>query len=93
MPAWAGRPQDLKNFCYNYRMKNKILILLAVVLIILVAWMFVGKKAVSQTGSQLGERCGGNMTNAPVCATGLHCAPEAGSHLPFGDVGGQCVKD
>lgn len=40
-----------------------------------------------------GERCGGNMTNAPVCATGTHCAAEPGSHLPMGDVGGICVKD
>ena len=43
--------------------------------------------------SVLGEHCGGNMTTAPVCSTGLHCAPVAGSRLPFGDVGGTCVKD
>ncbi len=40
-----------------------------------------------------GDRCGGNMTNAPICGSGLHCTPESGSHLPFGDVGGTCVKD
>jgi hypothetical protein len=40
-----------------------------------------------------GERCGGNMTTASVCATGLHCAPTPGSHLPFGDVGGTCVHN
>jgi hypothetical protein len=40
-----------------------------------------------------GERCGGNMTTAPTCGAGYHCAPEPGSHLPFGDVGGVCVKD
>ena len=40
-----------------------------------------------------GERCGGNMLNAPVCTTGYHCAPEPGSHLPFGDVGGTCVSN
>ncbi len=40
-----------------------------------------------------GQRCGGNMTNAPVCAAGLQCIPEPGSHLPFGDVGGMCVKE
>jgi hypothetical protein len=40
-----------------------------------------------------GERCGGNMTSAPVCAAGYHCAPAPGSHLPFGDVGGICVAD
>ncbi len=39
------------------------------------------------------QRCGGNMMNAPTCATGYHCAPEPGSHLPFGDVGGICVRD
>ncbi|MDE2001874.1 MAG: hypothetical protein KGI60_04915 [Patescibacteria group bacterium] len=38
-----------------------------------------------------GERCGGNMRNAPVCITGYKCAPDSGSHLPFGDVGGTCV--
>ncbi len=42
---------------------------------------------------QSGEHCGGNMQNAPVCASGLHCAPTPGSHLPFGDVGGTCVPD
>ncbi len=40
-----------------------------------------------------GERCGGNMTTAPVCTTGYHCAPTPGSHLPFGDVGGTCVTN
>jgi hypothetical protein len=40
-----------------------------------------------------GERCGGNMTTAPVCQTGYHCAPTPGSHLPFGDVGGTCVAN
>ena len=40
-----------------------------------------------------GERCGGNMTTAPKCTAGFHCAPVPGSHLPFGDVGGLCVSD
>lgn len=40
----------------------------------------------------LGEHCGGNMMNAPVCAEGLHCAATPGSHLPMGDVGGTCVS-
>ncbi len=40
-----------------------------------------------------GERCGGNMTTAPQCMIGYHCAPAPGSHLPFGDVGGICVSD
>jgi hypothetical protein len=43
------------------------------------------------TGVGAGQHCGGNMMNAPVCATGYRCAPEPGSHLPFGDVGGICV--
>ena len=43
--------------------------------------------------SGAGERCGGNMTTAPTCAAGLHCAPAPGSHLPFGDVGGICVAN
>lgn len=41
----------------------------------------------------LGEHCGGNMTTARSCSTGLRCAPTAGSHLPMGDVGGTCVKE
>jgi hypothetical protein len=40
-----------------------------------------------------GEHCGGNMTTAPTCATGYHCAPTPGSHLPFGDVGGICMAN
>ena len=40
-----------------------------------------------------GEHCGGNMTTAATCATGYHCAPTPGSHLPFGDVGGTCVAN
>jgi len=40
-----------------------------------------------------GERCGGNMTTAPVCGSGLHCAQVLGSKLPFGDIGGVCVAD
>lgn len=43
--------------------------------------------------SGAGERCGGNMRNAPTCATGYHCTPASGSHLPFGDIGGTCVAD
>lgn len=40
-----------------------------------------------------GERCGGNRSTAPVCVTGFTCTPVSGSHLPFGDVGGTCVKN
>ncbi len=40
-----------------------------------------------------GEHCGGNMTTALACSTGYHCAPTPGSNLPFGDVGGTCVKN
>lgn len=39
----------------------------------------------------IGERCGGNMTTAPICESGLHCVPVQGSRLPFGDVGGVCA--
>ncbi len=44
-------------------------------------------------GAGAGEHCGGNMLNASTCATGYHCAPAPGSHLPFGDVGGICVPN
>ncbi len=40
-----------------------------------------------------GMRCGGNMLGAPICTDGFHCAPAAGVLLPFGDVGGTCVKN
>jgi hypothetical protein len=40
-----------------------------------------------------GGRCGGNMTTAPGCMVGYHCAPDPTSHLPFGDVGGTCVSN
>ena len=40
-----------------------------------------------------GEHCGGNMATAASCASGLHCAPTPGSHLPMGDVGGTCVAN
>ncbi|MDD5068332.1 MAG: hypothetical protein PHS53_02840 [Candidatus Pacebacteria bacterium] len=42
--------------------------------------------------ADLGEHCGGNTSNPPVCAETLYCAPEPGSHLPFGDVGGVCME-
>lgn len=38
-----------------------------------------------------GQRCGGNIVNAPVCATGYQCEPNPSSTAPFGDVGGVCV--
>jgi hypothetical protein len=47
----------------------------------------------SSATAGLGEHCGGNMTTAAACSAGLHCAPTAGSHLPFGDVGGTCVAN
>ncbi|MES2225917.1 MAG: hypothetical protein V4480_03880 [Patescibacteria group bacterium] len=40
-----------------------------------------------------GEHCGGNMATAKQCVAGFHCAPEPGSHLPFGDVGGICIAN
>jgi len=47
----------------------------------------------AQPAAGAGERCGGNMTTAPGCVSGYHCAPNPGSHLPFGDVGGTCVAN
>jgi hypothetical protein len=41
----------------------------------------------------VGEHCGGNITNAPVCSIGYHCTPVVGSNLPFGDIGGICVAN
>ncbi len=83
-------------------MKIKYLFFL-IVLVILVGIYFVlanslkFKLPITATSTPvtagLGERCGGNMTNAPQCLAGLHCVPEAGSHLPFGDVGGVCAVD
>lgn len=49
--------------------------------------------SVSGTFALPGEHCGGNMSTALTCSTGYHCAPTPGSKLPFGDVGGTCVKD
>jgi hypothetical protein len=40
-----------------------------------------------------GEHCGGNIATALVCDVNYHCAPEPGSTLPFGDVGGICIAD
>jgi hypothetical protein len=40
-----------------------------------------------------GEHCGGNMATAKQCIAGYRCAPDPASHLPFGDVGGSCVKN
>lgn len=54
---------------------------------------FVVKVTLGHPTAGAGQRCGGNMTNAPVCTSGYHCAPEPGSHLPFGDVGGVCVAN
>lgn len=47
----------------------------------------------STAGGGAGAHCGGNILNPPTCATGYHCAPTPGSHLPFGDVGGTCVAN
>jgi len=85
-----------------------ILIAAALLLIVLGAWYAMRTPAPQPAAPQptpaqapppghpvvgLGEHCGGNMTTAPVCAAGFHCAPTPGSHLPFGDVGGTCVAD
>jgi hypothetical protein len=47
----------------------------------------------TSSGAGAGEHCGGNMTTAKQCIAGYTCTPVAGSHLPFGDVGGTCVKN
>jgi hypothetical protein len=39
------------------------------------------------------EHCGGNIANPSSCISGYYCAPDPSSHLPFGDVGGICVRD
>ncbi len=39
----------------------------------------------------LGQHCGGNIVNPPVCQTGYVCTSVPGSNLPFGDVGGTCI--
>ncbi|MBU6500999.1 MAG: hypothetical protein KGJ89_02635 [Patescibacteria group bacterium] len=79
-------------------MNKKIQIVISVAVVVFIGgyMIFVNKNANTNTFAHVageGERCGGNMTTAPVCASGFHCAPEPGSHLPFGDVGGTCVKD
>jgi hypothetical protein len=57
-------------------------------------FMFNGSELVASAPvANQGQACGGNMTIAPVCITGYHCAPRPGSHLPFGDVGGVCVAN
>jgi hypothetical protein len=40
-----------------------------------------------------GERCGGNMTTAPVCITGYHCGAAPGQRPFIGDIGGICIKN
>jgi hypothetical protein len=42
--------------------------------------------------AQIGEKCGGNMTNAKMCASGLTCT-NIGSPRLIGDIGGICVKN
>ena len=59
----------------------------------LVSWILNTENAAPIGAPGAGARCGGNMRNAPACGIGYHCAPEPGSHLPFGDVGGICVSD
>ena len=49
---------------------------------------------VSRSMVGAGGHCGGNnMLDGPTCMTGYHCAPDAASHLPFGDVGGTCIAN
>jgi hypothetical protein len=43
--------------------------------------------------SQVGQHCGGNISNPPTCAAGLECVPDPSlSGYPFGDVGGICAQ-
>lgn len=83
-----------------------VIILVAIVIAFAGVWAFGGKatpdttdtsgSASTTTASNValpGGHCGGNMMNPYVCSAGYHCAPSAGSHLPFGDVGGTCVAD
>jgi hypothetical protein len=73
--------------------------ILVVIIAVCVALVFWPRSAVapepSPTASGVGpgEHCGGNITNAPVCQPGYHCAAAPGSHLPVGDVGGICTAD
>jgi len=50
-----------------------------------------GKKP-TVTIVQGGGHCGGNLANPPQCASGFVCQPRPGNNLPFGDVGGICVR-
>jgi len=77
-------------------MNKKITIsIIGLALVALGAWWFMGmqKPPVDSIGEGRLVRCGGNTRNAPACAPGYHCAPESGSELPVGDVGGVCVRD
>jgi hypothetical protein len=75
-------------------MKKTIIILVVIVIAGLGYTFFTKKIQTSSTETtSSGKHCGGNMTNAPTCQVGYHCAPEPGSHLPFGDVGGICVPN
>lgn len=38
------------------------------------------------------QRCGGNTANTRECPAGFDCVPDPATSLPFGDVGGVCVK-
>ena len=75
------------------------IIFILFIVVILFAAVFAPKWSNSSSSSSTaviagpGERCGGNMMNAPICDSGYTCAPDPSSHLPFGDVGGICVLD
>lgn len=76
---------------------KKLIWFLVIVLIILGIYYYwhnnIRTQNINLQNSGLGERCGGNMSNAPVCAKGYHCAPNPHSTLPFGDVGGTCAAN
>ncbi len=69
---------------------KKFLYIAALIAVLAFGYWAYTKSLTVLTG---GKRCGGNIQNAPTCDAGYHCAPEPGSNLPFGDVGGICVPD
>ena len=83
----------------NKKIYGIIVLVIIAVLIIIFSSRGTGTSDVTPTPTPenkvvgVGERCGGNMTTAPRCDASSHCAPEPGSRLPFGDVGGVCVKN
>ncbi len=72
---------------------KKVLIGVIIIAVVVIAGYFVLSQKTNNLNTTEGQRCGGNIQNAPTCCSGYHCAPVSGSNLPFGDVGGTCVKN